>query len=188
MVSLTHFLCAKMAPHVVHNSPLYHEKLSSALLGLHEMAELFDDLCLAQIPVSHGFNLLCECQIYFNPRRLPPIFQNFVKEEISRMLNGTITMPAMSAWAFSIKVVTWKIVKPQLCIGNQCLNRSMRPDRFPLFNMEENFEGMNGYSYFARLELFFSILASYICPTSHRHDNVRGQILVPFSYRSCHLG
>lgn len=75
----------------------------------------FDDFCPKKDPVSVTFELQNEIPILSEPICFPPLFQNVVQEEISKVLISPIIMLAASASAFPIVLVTKTDGRPQLC-------------------------------------------------------------------------
>lgn len=71
--------------------------LTNALKNFNLVANSSEDLRAAEVSVKHHFELADDSPIYFRPRRLPPLLDNVVEEEISRMLAGGIITPATSA-------------------------------------------------------------------------------------------
>lgn len=132
-------------------------KLRLALFVLVVIAESLNDLCQVQVPVFYDFKLLDEIPIYRKPRPLPPLFQNVVHKESSKMLNGRIVTPETSGWAFPIVLVTRIDGKSRLCLDYTPLNWRFKEDRFPLPNIEE-------------------ILSNSSCWTLQRDDYIHVQI------------
>lgn len=60
----------------------------------------------------------------------------------------------MSAWAFTIVMVTKKNFKPLMCVDYRIFSQRMKPDGLPIPNIEEVLEDLSGCSFFTPLGLF----------------------------------
>ena len=123
------------------------------LLSKDIVAWCLEDLRPAKVPVTHSFDLTDENPIYHRNRRLSPKHNQVVREEIDKMLKAGIIRPSVSAWSFPVVIATKKDGKLRFCVDYRTLNKVMKPDRWPLPNIEEILEDLSGSSYFTSLDL-----------------------------------
>lgn len=104
--------------------------------------------------MEHSFELTNERPIYHRPRRVPPAHQEIIKKELEMILDAGIVRPASSAWSFPVVIARKKDGKPRFCVDYRELNKVMKADRFPIPNMEEIMEDLQGSCVLSTLDLF----------------------------------
>ena len=70
------------------------------------------------------------------------------------MEEAGIIKPSVSAWSFPVVIVRKKGGKPRFCVDYRLLNSKMKPDKWPLRNIEEIFDDLEGSKVFSTLDLF----------------------------------
>lgn len=143
-----------MSAKLVHIDEPYQENLFNTLLDLEIMAWDLQELRPALVPVEHLFELKEHRPIFHRSRRLSPRDMKIVEEEVEKMLAGGVITPVASEWGFPVVIVRKKDGNPRFCIDFRKLNARMKSDKYPLPNMEEILEEMNGNRFFTTLDLF----------------------------------
>ena len=130
-------------------APLVEKLLRSGIMawGLH-------DLRPAETPVEHSFDLTNHEPIYHRPRRLSPKDNEEVYTEVQRMLHGGVIVPSSSNWSFPTVIARKQDGGPRFCVDYRRLNDRMKSDVYPIPNMEEIIEDMQGYKIFSTIDLF----------------------------------
>ena len=120
-----------------HLPPEHQNVLLDMLLSKDIVAWCLEDLRLTKLPVTHSFDLSNENPIYHRNRRLSPRHTQVVRQENDKMLKAGIIRPSVSTWSFPVVIGIKKDVKPRFCVDYRTLNKFMKPDRWPLPNIEE---------------------------------------------------
>lgn len=76
-----------------------------------------------------------------------------VHKELFRLLEGRTVTFLKSAWTFSFVVATEKDWNLHVWIDYRSLNKIVKPDSFPLPDMEEILKNFNGFSMFITFAL-----------------------------------
>ena len=111
------------------------------------------DLCPADVPVKHHFELSDNNPLYHRARRMSPRHNDFIRKELDNLLDAGIITPASSAWSFPVVIATKKDGTLRFCVDYWSLNRVMKADRWPLPRIEEIFDELSGGSIFTTLDL-----------------------------------
>lgn len=97
--------------------------------------------------------LTSEDPISFSPRRLSYADKQIVNETIDDLLEKGIIRPSNSPFAFGIVPVPKKDNTKRVCVDYRPLNKRMIRDRFPLPNIDDCLERLEGMKYFSSLDL-----------------------------------
>ena len=108
----------------------------------------------SKISTRHSFSLTSDNPIFEKDRRLSPMHNRIVREEVDRMLEAGIISPCNSAWAFPVVIATKKDGGPRFCVDYRKLNRIMVADRWPIPFVDEILESLSGSKYFTSIDLF----------------------------------
>jgi hypothetical protein len=84
---------------------------------------------------------------------MPPDEQNFIKEEIERMLESNIIQPSESPWASPVVLVRKKNGKLRFCVDYRRLNNVTKKDAYPLPRIQEMLNALSGSQWFSTLDL-----------------------------------
>ncbi len=106
------------------------------------------DVYRHQIPTGDNFTKAQKL------RRYSPAQQEFIQEEVERMLKAGIVRPAKeSSWATNVVVVEKKNGKMRLCVDYRDLNKITKKDKYPLPNIQETLDSFHGAKWFTTLDL-----------------------------------
>src|SRR5215213_4622256 len=83
----------------------------------------------------------------------PPHYNDFIKEEIERMLENGIIRESTSSWASPIVVVKKKNNKLRFCVDYRKVNACTEQDKYPLPLIADIFDSLEGSKYFSSLDL-----------------------------------
>ena len=86
-------------------------------------------------------------------RRAPTLQQDIIDIEIAKMLDGNVIEPSQSPWGAPIVLVKKKDGTTRFCVDYRKLNDISIKDAYPLPNIEETFDSLNGASMFCSLDL-----------------------------------
>ena len=79
--------------------------------------------------------------------------QQFIKEEIQRLLEAGLIVPSNSQWASPVVVVEKKNGKKRLCVDYRKLNKATKKDCYPLPRIDDMLETLSGAQWFSSLDL-----------------------------------
>jgi len=79
--------------------------------------------------------------------------QEFIKEEIDRLLKSGLIQPSRSQWTSPVVVVEKKNGKKRLCIDYRKLNSITKKDNYPLPRIDDMLETLEGSQWFTSLDL-----------------------------------
>ena len=79
--------------------------------------------------------------------------QQFISEEIQRMLNANIIQPSTSPWASPIVVVSKKNGKKRFCVDYRKLNGITKKDAYPLPRIDEMMDTLGEAHWFSSMDL-----------------------------------
>ena len=130
------------------------DRISGILRDNNIVAWSLQDLCPADVPVRHYFELTDYTPIHHRAHRLAPKHNEFVRKELDNLLDAGIIVPASSAWSFPIVIASKKDGSLRFCVDYRSLNRVMKADRWPLPRIEEIFDDLRGSTVFTTLDLF----------------------------------
>src|SRR3954447_21741542 len=85
--------------------------------------------------------------------RVAPPEQDFIKEEIDRMLKNKLIQPSESPWASPVVLVRKKNRKLRFCVDYRKLNSVTRRDCYPLPRIDELLDMFGHAKYFTTLDL-----------------------------------
>ena len=86
-------------------------------------------------------------------RRAPQLQQDIIDIEIAKMLENNVIKPSQSPWGAPIVLVKKKDGTTRFCVDYRKLNDISTKDAYPLPNIEETFDSLNGASMFCSLDL-----------------------------------
>ena len=87
------------------------------------------------------------------PYRAAPKEQEFIKEEIDRMLKNDLIRPSTSAWASPVVVVKKKNGKLRFCVDFRKLNSVTNRDSYPLPRIDDLIDTVGNATWFSSLDL-----------------------------------
>ena len=102
---------------------------------------------------THAIRLHDPTPIKQATRRLNPDDQEWVEEEVGRMLDDDIIEPSNAAWASPLVIVKKKDGARRFCIDYRKLNQVTIKDSYPLPKIEEALDALAGSMYFCSLDL-----------------------------------
>jgi Reverse transcriptase (RNA-dependent DNA polymerase)/Retroviral aspartyl protease len=79
--------------------------------------------------------------------------QQFIKEEIDRLLTSGLIVPSNSQWTSPVVVVEKKNGKKRLCVDYRKLNKVTKKDCYPLPRIDDMLETLSGAQWFSSLDL-----------------------------------
>jgi len=85
--------------------------------------------------------------------RVAPLEQEFIKEEINRMLKHNLVQPSESPWASPVVLVRKKNGSLRFCVDYRKLNSVTRRDGYPLPRIDELLDMFGRSKYFSTLDL-----------------------------------
>jgi hypothetical protein len=140
----------------VNIGPLTKEQGRKFRTLLTEFADLFakdiTELGRTQI-VQHKIYTEDVPPINSRPYNVPPDEQNFIKEEIERMLESGIIQPSESPWTSPVVLVRKKNGKLRFCVDYRKLNSITKKDAYPLPRIQEMLNTLAGSQWFSTLDL-----------------------------------
>lgn len=86
-------------------------------------------------------------------RRMPEFLKTKLKEIIDDLLEQNIISPSQSPWSSPVVMTKKKDETYRLCIDYVKLNKVTHKDAFPLPNIQETLDQLNGCLYFSTLDL-----------------------------------
>ena len=101
---------------------------------------------------KHKINTGDANPIRCRPYRYSPQGQQFLDEEVKKMLDADIIRPSDSPWCFPVVLVTKKNGKQRCCIDFRKLNAVTKLDAYPLPLIDEIFDALHGAKYFTTLD------------------------------------
>jgi len=137
-----------------------HEDLTAqqvkSLQGtLREFGDLFSsDLkgrpscAVTQHKIETGDALPIRCRQY----HYSPDGQQFITEEIGRLLEAGIIQPSNGPWCFPVVLVKKKNGKTRMCIDYRRLNQVTKLDSYPLPFIQEIFDALHGVKWITTLD------------------------------------
>lgn len=87
-------------------------------------------------------------------RRLPPKHNEIVRSELVKMLDAGIVTHSVSGRSKLVSISYKKDGNPRFCAEYRSLNRVMKPEKWPLYRIEEIFDELSGGQRFTTLDLF----------------------------------
>ena len=87
------------------------------------------------------------------PYRQPLVKRKIVEEEIEKMLQNQVIQPSQSAWASSITLVPKPDGSTRFCVDYRKVNAVTEKDCYPIPNIQELFDTLQGASIFSTLDL-----------------------------------
>lgn len=132
------------------------KSLMNVMLKTDVAAESFHDLHQADVPIKHAFELTNDTPISHSLRRLPPRHNEILRGEFVKMLDPGIYNPSASGWYFPVVIVSKKDGTPRFYVDYRSLNSVMKPYKWPLPRIKENFDELAGGQWLTTLDLFSS--------------------------------
>ncbi len=118
------------------------------------IAYSLNDIRPSNCKTTHRFELRSDEPIFHDLRRLPPKFNDILKNGVDRMLTAGIIIPVESSCTSHIVSVTKKDGSSRFCVDYRNLNAGMMRDRWPLPLIDEIFDKLRGSTVFTMLEIF----------------------------------
>lgn len=84
-----------------------------------------------------------------------PTHLQLIRGELGKMLQAGIIKSASSSWSSPVVISTKEDKKPWFSIDYRALNAKMKGDRWPIPQIEEIFDDLQGLEYFFTLDLFY---------------------------------
>ena len=103
--------------------------------------------------VQHIIDTGNERPIKQRPYRASIPDQQFISEEIYKMVNAGIAQPSASPWASPIVVAMRKNGKKQLCVDYRKLNSINKKDAYPLPRIDEMLDALGEAKWFSSTDL-----------------------------------
>src|SRR6185369_14138514 len=86
-------------------------------------------------------------------RRYSPEQNEFIKEEVKRMLDAGIIRESQGNWSTNVVIVEKKNGKQRLCVDYRALNSITKEDKYPLPNIQETLDSIAGAKWFSTIDL-----------------------------------
>jgi len=103
--------------------------------------------------VKHSINTGTAAPLRQPSRRLLLAKRQIEREEIQNMIDRGIIEPSSSPWASPVVLVTKKDGTPRFCVDYRKLNDVTIKDAYPLPNVSECLDALNGAKFFRSLDL-----------------------------------
>jgi hypothetical protein len=103
--------------------------------------------------VSHRIYTEDVPPIRSRPYSIPPSEQDFVKEELQRMIDNGLIRPSDSPWTSPVVLVKKKNGKLRFCVDYRKLNAITKKDAYPLPRIDEMLNALSGSQWFSTLDL-----------------------------------
>jgi deoxyuridine 5'-triphosphate nucleotidohydrolase len=103
--------------------------------------------------IKHEIHTGNESPIKQRPYRATLPDQQFISEEIKRMLDANIIRPSTSPWASPIVVVSKKNGKKRFCVDYRKVNAITRKDAYPLPRIDEMMDSLGSAHWFSSMDL-----------------------------------
>jgi predicted aspartyl protease len=130
------------------------EQRTSAINLLQEYADIFRTEPLGSSRnFEHKLELLDPEPVKMMPRRVPQTQYAAMQEEIERMLKLGVIRKSVSPYASPVVLVKKKNGKIRFCVDYRRLNDKTVKDAFPLPNILDVLEALQGAKFFATLDL-----------------------------------
>ena len=130
-----------------------HHKLVSVLCKYSDVVAHDDgDVGLTTV-LSHEIQTGDARPIRQGPRRLAPVKNEIVSQQISSMLANDIIEPSVSPWASPIVLVRKTDGTYRFCVDYRRLNGVTHQDAFPLPRIDDTLDNLGGACYFSTLDL-----------------------------------
>ena len=101
----------------------------------------------------HQITTTTQQPIYRPPYRTPKYLEDFIKEELTKMLEAGIIQESSSPWAFPVVIVNKKDGTLRFCVDYRALNDITIKDRYPLPRIDEMLESLGSAKWFTALDL-----------------------------------
>lgn len=102
---------------------------------------------------THDIQTTTDQPIRMQPRRLPVHQQAEVRAHIDQLIRDGLVDPSNSPWAAPIVVVRKPDQSIRLCVDYRQLNQVTKRDAFPLPQVDDAIDAMQGSAYFYTLDL-----------------------------------
>lgn len=91
--------------------------------------------------------------IHSAPYRLPPYKREIANKLIQEMCDFNIIQPSNSPWASPIVLVGKKTGDLRFCVDYRKVNRATKRDQYPLPNIQDSLDALEGAKYFTSLDM-----------------------------------
>ena len=129
------------------------EEVSSLLLEYQDVFSLPGSVLGRTSKVQHRIDTGGNPPIRQKARRIPAGQQTIYEEEMQKMRDLDIIEPSDSPWASPTVLVKKKDGTMRFCVDYRRLNDATVKDSYPLPNIEDTFDSLNGAKYFCALDL-----------------------------------
>ncbi|CAF1211156.1 unnamed protein product [Didymodactylos carnosus] len=123
---------------------------------LRKHAQLFDNTTHTTIKttVKHTIDLVEGARPQqAKLHRKSPADNNTIDQQTNELLQKHIARPSNSPWAAPVVLVKKKDGTPRFCIDYRLLNMHTKKDSYPLPNIRDMFDHLNGAKYYSKLDL-----------------------------------
>lgn len=108
----------------------------------------------SDVPIRHHFELKTDAPVYSKGIRQSPKHNRIIWEELQKMLNPGVIVPATSEWASAVVTDTKKYGHPRFFVNCRVLKHVMKGDRWPISKIQEIFGHLIGAPLFTTLDIF----------------------------------
>ena len=128
--------------------------IKTAMMEKGIVSTSLDDLRPAEVPIKHHFEQNDTNPIYHSTRRMYALHNDIVRKEFDKTLEAGIITPSSSTWSFLVVIVPKKDGNPRFCAEYRTPNQRIKEDRWPLPQIGEISEDLEGIVYLTSLYLF----------------------------------
>lgn len=108
---------------------------------------------IKESPVKLKIVLTDDIPVYQRARRLSPIEKEELNKQIKQWLKDKIIRPSHSDYAVPVVIVPKKDGTKRICVDYRPLNKKTVRDRFPIPNIDEQIDMLEGMTIFTTLDL-----------------------------------
>ena len=126
-----------------------------------EMMKEFEDIIAikhsdlpAETIIKHHIDTGTHYPLRQRAYRLPPAYEDWVREEIQQLLEANIIRKSNSPWASPIVMVPKKDKRPRMCVDYRRLNDITRKNAYPIPRMDEIIDMLQNASWYSGLDLW----------------------------------
>jgi hypothetical protein len=106
-----------------------------------------------ETPIKMKIVTTDDIPIYRSPRRYPPKEQKIIQEQVCEWLDKKIIRESCSDYSSQVVLAKKKDGSYRLCIDYRNINKKIHKDRYPLPNIEDQIDKLQGAKFFSTLDL-----------------------------------